>query len=143
MVDGGESALGVGEQGFDLVHAAADKRPERPSQGQPWPGANQFRRQRCQPPVYRHALSALKERLGVVLHQAGSPPGVSGGQRMLDRFGGPPAALVPRCCPEVQLLDPFSAFLLQEAVQDIGEEVVVAVPAPLVVQRDDEQVLPL
>jgi hypothetical protein len=43
----------------------------------------------------------------------------------------------------VQFLDPFRAFLLQEVVQDIGEEVVVAVPAPLVVQSDDEQALPL
>jgi rRNA maturation protein Nop10 len=60
---------------------------------------------------------------------------------MLYCFGGPPVTLVPRCCPEVQLHDSFRAFTLQEAVQEIGEEVVVAVPSPLVVQSDDKQAL--
>jgi len=59
---------------------------------------------------------------------------------MLDHFGGPPVAPVPRRCPEVQFLNSFGAFMPQEAVQDIGEEVVVTVPAPLVVEWDDEEI---
>jgi len=40
LINCGQSTLGVGEQRFDFVHAAIDERPDRPSQDQPWPGAD-------------------------------------------------------------------------------------------------------
>jgi hypothetical protein len=43
----------------------------------------------------------------------------------------------------VQLARALRSFAHEAAAQELGEEVVVAVPVPLVVERDDEEVIPL
>ena len=48
--------------------------------------------------------------------------------------------LVPIRCPAVQLGQLLWKRVLQAQVDDIGKKVVVAIPLPPVVQRDDEQV---
>src|SRR5215207_6398637 len=64
-------------------------------------------------------------------------------QRVLHRLRDQAVLLVPRRRPTVQLFDALEALALKPGSQEIGEEVVVAVPAPLVVQRNDEEVVPV
>jgi hypothetical protein len=51
--------------------------------------------------------------------------------------------LVPLAGAAVQHADVAGAFGQQSCVEDVGEEAVVAVPAAVVVQRDQQQVAPL
>ena len=48
-----------------------------------------------------------------------------------------PASLVPVAGPSVQHGDVLGPFVEQARLQDVGEQVVVAVPVPVVVQRDE------
>src|SRR5215211_3396186 len=68
---------------------------------------------------------------------------VSGGERVPDRLGDQCVLLVPTGGAEVQRRQQPGPFALKAASQEIGEEVMVTVPNPLIVQRNDQQVLPL
>ena len=52
-----------------------------------------------------------------------------------------PGAVVPGAGPAMQPGDVSGALVEQARVQDVGEQVVVAVPAAVVVEGHDEQVL--
>ena len=60
-----------------------------------------------------------------------------------DRLGPLAVLLVPVARPPVQVPDPVGLLVQQVRLQDVGEQVVVAVPAPAVVERHQEQVGPV
>jgi hypothetical protein len=78
-----------------------------------------------------------------LLDELDGPLDVPGGQRMLGRLGCPPVLFVPLRRPRMQFFDVPGTLTLQTAPQEVCEEVMVTIPAPLLVQRDDEEVLPL
>jgi hypothetical protein len=78
-----------------------------------------------------------------LLDQAGRTLVVRGGERVPDRLGKVSVVLVPAGGQKVQLVRKFGAFAPEAAAQEVGEEVMVTVPSPLVVQGDDEEVVPL
>ena len=77
------------------------------------------------------------------LHEVGGPARVAAGQRVADRLRRVVVGLEPGAGPPVQLGDLVGLLVEQVGVQDVGEQVVVAVPLPPVVERDEEQVGPL
>src|SRR5918997_4642381 len=79
-------------------------------------------------------------RLRFELHQARRPREVAGGQRVPDGLGRLPVPLVPRARPPVEEGYLVGLFLPETPAEDVGEEVVVAVPAAAVVEGNDEQV---
>jgi hypothetical protein len=60
---------------------------------------------------------------------------------MLDGLRWKSVLFIPRGCPCVQgLYLPVPVELQEPAVQQIGEQMMVAIPLPLLVERDDEQI---
>src|SRR5918997_4371717 len=110
---------------------------------QPGPAALRLHRQRLEPTEHGGALAAAPSLLDPLLDQARRTLVVRGGERMPYRLAKVPVVLVPARGQEVQLVRKFGAFAPQAAAQEVGEEVVVAGPPALVVQRDDEEVLRL
>ena len=70
----------------------------------------------------------------------GGPVEVPRRQRVPDRLVGQVVALVPLAGALVQQRDLLRLLAEQARPQHVGEQVVVAVPLPPIVQRDDEQV---
>ena len=77
------------------------------------------------------------------LDQVGRPPEIPGGQRVPDRRRLLAVALEPGARPPVQFRDLAGLLVQQVRLQHVGEQVVVAVPAAAVVERDHEQVAPV
>ncbi len=75
------------------------------------------------------------------LHQPGGAVGVAGRQCVLDGGAGVPVLLVPGAGPPVQLRRLAGELVEEPRLQHVGEEMVVAVPAALVVERHQEQVV--
>ena len=67
----------------------------------------------------------------------------SAAQRVTDRVGPQTVLLVPLARPPVQGGQLIGLLLEQVRLQDVGEEVVIAIPLTLVIERDDEQVAAL
>jgi hypothetical protein len=74
------------------------------------------------------------------LHQVRRTVDVAGSQRVQDRVLDQVVGLGPAAGPQVQHRDLLGLLALQAGPQDVGEQVVVAVPLPPVVQGDDEEV---
>ena len=77
------------------------------------------------------------------LHEVRGPAGVAAGLRVADRLRRVVVGLEPRAGPPVQLGHLVGSLVEQVRVQDVGEQVVVAVPLSAVVERHEEQVGPL
>jgi hypothetical protein len=77
------------------------------------------------------------------LHEVRGPLVVAAGQGMPDGVGGITVVLEPGTGPPVQPPDVVRLLFEQVRAQHVGEQVVVAVPLPMVVERDEEQVGPL
>ena len=61
---------------------------------------------------------------------------------MADGFGPVALVLVPFTRSAVQLWSPLGLLVFEVCLQDVGKEVVIAVPATLIVERNDEEVPP-
>ena len=68
---------------------------------------------------------------------------IRGGKRMLDRRSRLVVLLVPRAGPPVQVRNLIGPLVPQVRLQDVGEELVIAIPPAAVIERDQEQVSPL
>jgi hypothetical protein len=77
---------------------------------------------------------------GDLLHASGDQVGIAGINRIVDRGLGQAMALAPVGRPESQLAHQLGLGALQLLTQQLLEQVMVAVPLPLAVQGDDEQV---
>jgi hypothetical protein len=77
-------------------------------------------------------------------HQAGDQPGhpvgVAGGLGMVDGQLRQPVGLTPGRCPGVQAMDQLGLAPLQLGLEQLPEQMVVAVPLPVPVQRHQQQV---
>ena len=62
---------------------------------------------------------------------------------MADRLGRLAVLLVPLARPPVQARNVVGLLVQQVRVQDVGEELVIAIPPAAVIERDQEQVPPL
>jgi hypothetical protein len=139
----GERALGRVQQPLHRLHLATDERPEGLEQAQPRPGAHHLRRQQLQPPAQGRVLAASQHRLEVPLDQPGGPGQVGGGSGVTDGVVGQPLLLRPGGRRPVQLQHPLGLLALQPGAKQVSEQLVVAPPAPHLVQGDQEQVGPL
>ena len=75
--------------------------------------------------------------------QFAGPVGVAGGQRVSDSFVRRPGRPVPGAGPRVQGGHQARLAPGQLAVQNLGEQVVIAEPLPVPIKRYHEQVFPL
>ena len=67
----------------------------------------------------------------------------SASMRVADRLRRLAVPLEPVARPEVQLVDTVGQFVEQAGTQHLGEEVVIAVPLAMVVERNEKQVRPV
>jgi hypothetical protein len=61
---------------------------------------------------------------------------------MADGFSPAAPVSVPFTRPSVQLWNSLGLLVFEVRLQDVGEEVVIAVPPTLIVERDDKEVPP-
>src|SRR5437870_13678399 len=97
-------------------------------------GAYQRLGQRVHPPEHRVELTTGRKGERDRFDQAGSEFDVGNGQRMLHRFVRQIVLLIPGTGTPMQDGWQRRLYLLQVAAQHLGKQVVVAVPAPLVVE---------
>ena len=92
-------------------------------------------------PVQQDDDPALSQQAGrLLLDQPRRPLEVLGRQGVADRLVHQPLLLVPPAGPAVQLRDAARLLRFQTTAQALREQVVVAIPAPLLVERRHEQV---
>ena len=95
-------------------------------------------------PLTEEVLAPLTtQRPEVQLDEVACPHDVSAGQRVPDRGLGLSCLGVPAGGLTMQPWEIAWPLVEQVRVQDVSEEVVVAVPAPVAVERDEEQVRPV
>ena len=104
--------------------------------------AHHWLRQACQPA--KHALD-LCAKSGPAVHinalnQVGGTLDISSSKRVLYRFGEPSLLLIPAAGSQVEVGHQRLISLLQARAQGLGKQVVIAIPVPLVIQRDDKKV---
>ena len=128
------------EQCLDAVEPAARHQCTDPPHGQHGAVREDLVRERVEPRPQRRLLSRLAHRRNRQLDELRSAGEVLGGQGMGDGLSSLAVALVPVARPPVQ--HGYDSRLLVENTdgEDVGEQVVVAVPLATVVERDDEQV---
>ena len=97
------------------------------------PAALRFGRQRLEPAEHGGPLAAAPGMLDPALDQARRAFVVGGRERVPYRLGKVPVVLVPARGTQVQFARKFGAFAPEAAAQEVGEEVVVAVPSTLFV----------
>jgi hypothetical protein len=104
------------------------------------PGVHGRRRQCVQPHEDRGLTPFAPLTCDGELDQVGCPLDVATGKRVPDRGGRFTGSVVPVTGPTVQGRHLLGPLVAQVGLQHLREQVVVAVPAPGVVERDDEQV---
>ncbi len=117
---------------------AADEQSPGVKDTEMWFGEYQLNRQPSQPTPQFGVLTTLPYSISLFLDQVRRPLEILGAQSMLYRLIGEPVLLVPLTGPAVQNWQLFWLGLVQTLTQQIGKKVVIAVPAPLAVQRDEE-----
>ena len=105
--------------------------------------ADRVIRQGLQPVSHSAVLAALAKLGQGQLHQFCGLRRVSGGDGVRDGIGQHAGLGVPARGRPVQVASPVGVVGGEPRAQRVGEQVVVAVPPPMVVKRDDEQVLAL
>ena len=103
-------------------------------------GSPPFGRQRLQPGFHAPYGALVEQFPTETLQQGGSLGIIRDSQGMFNRFGGQTIGSMPDGRAAVQFGQPLGLSALQLAAQQAGKQVVVAVPARLVIQRDQEQV---
>ena len=141
----GQEPLDVVQPPVDAVELVA--RHQRADRARPRaPGGSPHARRRAASSTQRRMTASRRSRssAGMASSTRSAARSTSpGGQRVPDGRLGVPGAVVPAAGPAMQPGDVAGALVEQVGAQHVGEQVVVAVPAAVVVERDDEQVLPL
>src|SRR6266571_5738269 len=96
--------------------------------------------QNSQPPEHCVDLTLVGDGERNRFDQVSSTSEIGGGQRVLYRFERQIMPLVPEAGTLMQFGHQQGLCLLQAPTQHVGKQVVVAVPAPLVVEGDHKQV---
>ena len=137
---GGQRALRVVESGLERREVAGDHQhvsvEDAEHRAAPDGGVGQF----LQPTEQHRFLPVAADRRRGQLHQVGRVVEVLGGQGVPYRLLGQVVALVPPAGALVQQRNLVGLLAEQARSQHVGEQVVVAVPLPAIVQGDEEQV---
>ena len=128
---------------IDLVNPPLE--PEHPAAGNAEPGAvsNHIRRQSLEPGGYGYHLSPAYGLPPDFLYQGGGAGEILRRERIGDGFGQTAVGFAPVGSPRQQLRHLLWRCLLQAGLQQVSKEVVVAVPAPVIVQGHNKQVTSL
>ena len=95
----------------------------------------------CFEPTTKGAfLAALTQERARLLDELRGSVEMSAGQCMAHRLRGVTFPFVPCARPKVELSHHRGLLIDQSRAQNIGEEVVIAVPVSTVVERDEEQI---
>ena len=140
---GRKRPVGGVQPALERVGTAVHDRPVGLGDAQPRPVLDQPGGQGSQPPGHGRGFSASRHFPDVPLDHPGRPVAVPGGQGVPDRIVDQPVALTPGGRGAVQLRQPFRLLLGKAHPQQVGEQLVVAVPAAHLVQRGQEQIGPL
>ena len=134
----GQSLLRVPQPRFDRLQVAGHQHPPGIEGAEHRSAAYDVVGNAVEPAQqYRVTTFAADGRNGS-LDEQGSPLEVIGSQRVADRFRRHAVPLVPLAGASTQGGDLVGVVGQHAHAQDVGEQVVVAVPAALVVERDDE-----
>ncbi len=106
----------------------------------PGPGADHRVGQRPQPSPERGELAAGGCRLSRLLDQIRRPLKIARRQGVAHCFEEHPFLLVPRTGSAVQFRHQTASLPLQALPQQVGKKMVIAIPAPLVIQGNDKEV---
>ncbi len=102
------------------------------------PSAHQFVWQRLQPPQERGELATGYHCAGALFDQPGCPLEILCRQGVLNGRAHLPLGLKPNAGPEIQLRYHFRLRDTQTMLQEIGKQVVVAIPASLIIQGNNK-----
>ena len=133
--------LGVPQARLDALELAA--RHQRPDKPDAEHGPARGAARRGAPRASRRSVASCRSlRIAGMrqLDQVGRPLEVLGGQRVVDRLGRLAVLLVPALARRCSSGTAVGLLVQQVRLQHVGEEVVVAIPAAPVVERDQEQV---
>ena len=133
-------AAGVGEQRLDLGQAPAVEGRPYARQPQSRVALDELGGQARQPARHRRELAAVEAHEPVQGDELGGRRQVPGGEAVVDGVLDVAARTVPRGGARVQLARVPRPLDLEHVAQDLAEEVVVAVPAAMVVEGDQRQV---
>src|SRR5829696_1721691 len=137
-------SLGLLQEGFDVAWPVADCQGQGVLDEQPGPAALRPSRQRLKPTEHSGDLAAAgPDLLDPSLDQPRRKLVVRGGEGVVYRLGEQSVVLVPTRGAEVQLSHEPRLFASEALAEKVGEEVMVAVPPTLIVERHHEEVLPL
>ena len=132
------------QQRLDLVQPSLEECYDGLPQRQPGPAVDHVGRQHGQPSDERRALAEQQDLvLQMPFDQPGGPRRIAGGQRVSNGVVGQPVPLVPLCGRAVQLRNLVRVLPEEASSQQIGEQMVIAPPAALLVEGKQEQVRPL
>jgi hypothetical protein len=129
--------LGFSQERFDAVEPADQHQRRCVPDRKQWPAEHCLFRQLPKPAQQSHHLAAVPGLADAAFYQPRRLFVVACGERVPDRLGDQRVLLVPLRCPEVQRRQPLGPLALEAASQEVGEEVMVTVPNPLIVQRGD------
>ena len=137
---GRQRAFGVVEPGLDRVEVAGGHQHGSVEDTEHRAAPHRVVGQRLQPAVHHRFLPVTSDRRHGQLHEVGRPVEVPRRQGVPDRLLGQLVALVPLAGALVQQRNQVGLLAEQARPQHVGEQVVVAVPLPPVVQGDEEEV---
>lgn len=125
--------LGLPQERFDVVRPSGKHQRRGVIQEQLRPAAHRFFGQHPKPTQQGQHLAATPGLPGYPINEACRPLVVLGRQRVPDRFRRPTVLLMPGRRLTVQILDSLGIFAFETTAQEVGEQVMVAVPSTLVV----------
>ena len=140
---GGQRRFGVVEPRLDRVEVTGHHQRPAGQDAEDRASAHHGLRQRPHPGQQQAVLPGAAQLRQRLLHQVGGTVEVLGGERVPDRVRDEAVSGVPVAGPLVQIRHLVGVLGEQACVQDVGEQVVVAVPGALGVERDEEEVAAL
>ncbi len=93
-------------------------------------------------PNQRVHIAAPHQVIGDTLEQVRGGGIIRNGEEMMGGLSHLSIAFQPARRPSMQLRRKVWRLLAQMVAQEVGKEMVVAIPAPFIVERDDEQIGP-
>ena len=143
LIGSADHLLGRVQQRLHGPQVTAHARHLRLSQQQPGAGTNQVLGQRREPALDGGLLATqVEHRVEVLFDQPGGPFLLARGQGVPDRLVGQPLLLVPSRGVAVQAPGTLRV-LFQPGPEQVGEQMVVAPPAPDIVELHHEQAGPV
>ncbi|MCB0202602.1 MAG: hypothetical protein KDI03_21225, partial [Anaerolineae bacterium] len=119
---------------------AADKQIPGVEDTQMWLGEDYVDRQRFQPASQTGMFSALPDNIHLLLDQPCCVHEILGAQGMLNGCIGESVLFVPFTRPLVKNGRPLLSGFMQALAQQLGKKMVIAIPVPRLIQRNDEEV---